>query len=396
MSNRILFDDESACKKSLLTNLTTLRNQSSSEDCSIDTELSAEFSQKNCVRDANSTNSESEEIYVSKTIKQSPFAPSNFIQNAINKLTGSREPSPSTSLRNRRPSPIRAKNDRMVSPMRANLKHERLKSPLRVSPAPLPPPRAQYRFADECEYRMNHKHRGIAVIINNKKFHASLEMPTRSGTDQDAASIEKTFTKLGFTVRLEHNKSATDMRDILGAIAKIDYSDADCLVCCLLSHGEEGLIYGTDGSVEIEHLIAPFKFNRTLVGKPKLFFIQACRGTKLMDGIDTNPYTIQYVNKIPIEADFLIAYSTVAGYYSWRNSLNGSWFIQSLCEMLNLHGNSMELLHVLTAVNRKVAYHYESNADQASMSGKRQIPCVLSMLTKELYFKPKMQYVADV
>lgn len=32
------------------------------------------------------------------------------------------------------------------------------------------------RFADECEYRMNHSRRGVALIINNKKFDPRLEM----------------------------------------------------------------------------------------------------------------------------------------------------------------------------------------------------------------------------
>ena len=115
-----------------------------------------------------------------------------------------------------------------------------------------------------------------------------------------------------------------------------------------------------------------------------------------MDGIDTNPYKVQYVNKIPMEADFLVAYSTIAGYYSWRNSVNGSWFIQSLCEMLSLYGNKLEIMQILTAVNRKVAYHYESNASDPAMSGKRQIPCIVTMLTKELYFKPKQQQCSDI
>jgi hypothetical protein len=32
------------------------------------------------------------------------------------------------------------------------------------------------RFADECEYRMNHSKRGIALIINNKNFDPRLDM----------------------------------------------------------------------------------------------------------------------------------------------------------------------------------------------------------------------------
>jgi hypothetical protein len=32
------------------------------------------------------------------------------------------------------------------------------------------------RFADECEYRMNHSKRGIALIINNKNFDPRIDM----------------------------------------------------------------------------------------------------------------------------------------------------------------------------------------------------------------------------
>jgi len=53
-----------------------------------------------------------------------------------------------------------------------------------------------------------------------------------------------------------------------------------------------------------------------------------------MEGVDSNPFETQYVNKLPMEADFLFAYSTVSGYFSWRNSTNGSWFIQSLCNYI--------------------------------------------------------------
>jgi len=101
-----------------------------------------------------------------------------------------------------------------------------------------------------------------------------------------------------------------------------------------MSHGEEGSIYGVDKSIDLDQIINPFKLNKTLAGKPKLFFIQACRGNKFMEGVDSNPFETQYVNKLPMEADFLFAYSTVSGYFSWRNSTNGSWFIQSLCNYI--------------------------------------------------------------
>jgi len=248
------------------------------------------------------------------------------------------------------------------------------------------------RFADENEYRMNNAKRGTAVIINNKIFDSRLEMPTRDGTDKDAASLEFCLRKLGFEIRLFHNCSAFLMRDLLLRYAKADHSDSDCFLCVIMSHGENGVIYGIDQEIEIERLIDPFKANRTLSGKPKLFFIQACRGTRLMEGIDSNPFEVNYVSKIPMEADFLIGYSTIAGYYSWRNSLNGSWFIQSLCSILNEYGDSLEIMQLLTAVNRRVAYYYESNTTDSFMHGKKQVPCIVSMLTKELYFRPKSNF----
>ncbi len=47
-------------------------------------------------------------------------------------------------------------------------------------------------------------------------------------------------------------------------------------VCVLLSHGEDGRIFGTDDYIELKELFALFRGDcgKSLVGKPKLFFIQ--------------------------------------------------------------------------------------------------------------------------
>ena len=44
--------------------------------------------------------------------------------------------------------------------------------------------------------------------------------------------------------------------------------------------------------------------------------------------------------KIPLHADFLIAYSTIPGFYSWRNTTAGSWFVQALCHVLQREAGS--------------------------------------------------------
>lgn len=104
---------------------------------------------------------------------------------------------------------------------------------------------------------------------------------------------------------------------------------------------------------------------------------------------------------IPTLADFMIAYSTVPGndwmkplnyiqmnnicaigYASWRNTENGSWFIQSLCHIFKEYGKYEDLLSMMTMVLLKVA---------TLGKGYAQIPCVTSQLIRRVYFYPKMK-----
>ena len=77
------------------------------------------------------------------------------------------------------------------------------------------------------------------------------------------------------------------------------------------------------------------------------------------------------------------------GYFSWRNSSKGSWFVQALHKMLNEYAFKMDFLRLLTRVNYEVAYEFESNASAPHMNKKKQIPSIVSMLTKDLYFTEK-------
>ncbi|XP_059830341.1 caspase-3-like [Hypanus sabinus] len=251
-------------------------------------------------------------------------------------------------------------------------------------------------FADPCmKYNMNYQHIGTCIIFNNKNFHPSTGMSIRNGTDKDASNLMKTFKNLGFHTEILNDQTCQQMFQKLSNVAKSDHSQMAAFICVFLSHGEEGLLYGTDGLEEIKTFTSIFRGDlcRSLIGKPKLFFIQACRGNEFdagveTDGIETDskgePATS--LQKIPIEADFLYAYSTAPGYYSWRNTANGSWFIQALCHVLDSYGKKLELMQLLTRVNHKVALEFESNTDANYSSAKKQIPCIISMLTKEFYF----------
>lgn len=244
-------------------------------------------------------------------------------------------------------------------------------------------------------YRMDHAKRGQFIIVNNKKFNPSTRMGERTGTDADAAGLFAKFKGLGFTCKIYHNLTAYEMLKLMLEVSKADHSDSDCLGVAVLSHGDDGIVYGIDQVVKIDTLVAPFKGDKcpSLLGKPKIFIIQACRGANLDHGAqhDAQAEGQAQVYKIPTEADIVYAYSTVSGYFSWRNSSKGSWFIQALCNKLEKYGQTWDFMKILTYVNHQVAYEFESNASAAHMNKKKQVPSVVSMLTKELVFLPKRQ-----
>lgn len=60
--------------------------------------------------------------------------------------------------------------------------------------------------------------------------------------------------------------------------------------------------------------------------------------------------------------------------------------MQAVCEMLQRFSGELELMQIMTRVNQKVALAFESSSSLPGYSGKKQIPCIVSMLTKDLYF----------
>ncbi|KAK5899169.1 hypothetical protein CesoFtcFv8_008675 [Champsocephalus esox] len=243
--------------------------------------------------------------------------------------------------------------------------------------------------AQSFRYSLNFPCIGQCIIINNKNFERRTGMNQRNGTDVDAANAMKVFGKMGYKTKVYNDQSVDQMVQVLTSASKEDHSSYASFVCVLLSHGDEGVFFGTDGSVELKFLTSLFRGDRckSLVGKPKLFFIQACRGTELDAGIEADSGE-DGTTRIPVEADFLYAFSTAPGYYSWRNTSSGSWFMQSLCEMISKYGKELELQHILTRVNHKVAVEFESVSYSPGFNAKKQIPCIVSMLTKEMYFSP--------
>ena len=178
-----------------------------------------------------------------------------------------------------------------------------------------------------------------------------------------------------------------------------------------MSHGNEEGILGVDGeSIPVENITAKFHGDSCpqLSTKPKLFFIQACRGDIDDKGYfvprgpmskgDISPDSeepIEMPVKLPSEADFLIAYSTTKGHTAYKRYTDsikyatehsaslGSWFISCMVQIFRANSHQEDLMTMLTKVNKAMCELYTGASPS---SGCKQISCQLSMLTKKVYF----------
>lgn len=155
------------------------------------------------------------------------------------------------------------------------------------------------------------------------------------------------FQFLGFLVEEHNDLDANEIKRLMTEYSK-DVRHGDCFVCCVMSHGDQYGIFGIDKkSCTLKDIRSPFDGVNcpSLVNKPKVFIIQACRGGELQKKVlvktdasggepdlESDHVTDDYT--IASGSDFLTVMSTVEGCVSLRNRYSGTLFIQSLCKYL--------------------------------------------------------------
>ncbi|EFN67188.1 Caspase-1, partial [Camponotus floridanus] len=251
---------------------------------------------------------------------------------------------------------------------------------------------------DADRYNMNHKNRGKCIIFNHEEFDS---VEKRQGSTTDVMRLKKSFGRLGFDIEIENDLSHTEVMNKIEKLRQYDHTNNDCLCIIVLTHGlQNDLIWAKDVAYKSEKIWKPFTADKctTLAGKPKLFFFQACRGDQVDSGVVLSPRNSTPLEatdtitsyKIPTHADFLIAHSSVQDFYTWRNPVEGTWYIQCLCKILDEYGTEMDLISMLTLTARKVATDFASNNPKdETMHGMKQVPSVTSMLIRSIYFPPK-------
>jgi caspase 7 len=261
-------------------------------------------------------------------------------------------------------------------------------------------------------YNMNHKQRGKALVINIRTYNPNPnELNERVWSVKDVENLQHTLGYLEFDFKLCQNFTKSQIEhEIKEMASSVDHSNSDCFLCVVMSHGNEDKIVTSDNKeMSFEEIMAPIKSCASLSDKPKLFFFQACRGDNEMenprersrsdsgastssaagvtdsainsDSLDTNKKT-----RSNAESDLLVYNATLPNYYAFGTENSGTYFIKSVCEVLNDAyknlPNNLPLSQMITKINQKVE------------KTKIQVADPIYRLKKEVYFAPKKVSIA--
>ena len=197
----------------------------------------------------------------------------------------------------------------------------------------IPPVESDKRpYSHRGFYPMNSARHGVALIINNKEFQ-STSHKSRRGTDRDEQNLTETWQYLGYHVIIQRNctrdKLACTFRDIDKLLIEAQNSQNvanDSFVCCILSHGKEGEVFGSDSRpLEYTRMQRYLGASKILRSKPKVLVIQACQGSRQGSKAieDYLPDVGADGGMISEYSDFYLCCASVDGDRSYRDIFTG-------------------------------------------------------------------------
>lgn len=195
------------------------------------------------------------------------------------------------------------------------------------------------------QYKMDSDPRGFCLIINNRIFGDALKH--YEWNEIDEKQLEKLFRDdLSFTVTVKRYLRGKQMLDLATQFSQMDHGKYDAFVFIIMSDGGErdAVCCVDDESIGIELLMSHFQASKcpSLENKPKLFFVQACRGNRAgdvsSDAIRRHLSDFTLPRSVcPNEADFLLFFVTTPVYQSFRHPWNGSPFIQVYTYVISIN-----------------------------------------------------------
>ena len=133
-------------------------------------------------------------------------------------------------------------------------------------------------------------------MINNFKFKENTGLKFRGGAEKDEKDLKELLGRKKFEIFKTANGDSTtnltdqQMEDILDDVGKNE-GNHDSLILVISSHGEEGVVFGTDHrkdsimEIKTNKIVQKF-MNKNWAGKPKIVIFQACQGDVFDHGVE--------------------------------------------------------------------------------------------------------------
>uniref|UniRef100_A0A0D9R4J0 Caspase 2 n=1 Tax=Chlorocebus sabaeus TaxID=60711 RepID=A0A0D9R4J0_CHLSB len=228
-----------------------------------------------------------------------------------------------------------------------------------------------YQTHFQLAYRLQSRPRGLALVLSNVHFTGEKELEFRSGGDVDHSTLVTLFKLLGYDVHVLRDQTAQEMQEKLQNFARLPaHRVTDSCIVALLSHGVEGAIYGVDGKLlQLQEVFRLFDNANcpSLQNKPKMFFIQACRGDETDRGVDQQDGKNHAGSpgceesdagkeklpkmRLPTRSDMICGYACLKGTAAMRNTKRGSWYIEALTQVFSERACDMHVADMLVKVN---------------------------------------------
>ncbi|XP_017054530.1 caspase-8 [Drosophila ficusphila] len=257
-------------------------------------------------------------------------------------------------------------------------------------------PASPLRKKDALE--LSRENAGIALIINQREFHRDVNEDLkkylapntprrRDGTDVDERRLTAVFSAMGYNVESHSNVDHLSIVQLIRSACDRSLL-RDSLVVCILTHGFEEAVYGSNSIAlritDIENVMCSYD---SLFNKPKLLIIQACQEEAPKKGEESPqglPFKIDVITQSPGQhVNMVRAMSTVNGFSALRHTHSGSWFIQSLCDAIEQHSASEHIADILTIVTNKVA-------EKRGKNDECMVPKFNSTFRQHVYFPPRL------
>lgn len=228
--------------------------------------------------------------------------------------------------------------------------------------------------------------RGIAVLVTCD-YDGTPHISTLKATNDDAREMRKTFEQLGYDIKQLKNEEAT-VPAVSALVAQLSqymkeyngpvYNDdggIKAITFAFAGHGSnENVVFTNDNQNlflrdVVKPLVDPASTGRKCHKIPKLFFIDACRGTK--------DITVPRARAIDdIEGNFNIEYATIEGY----KAFDDSWTPVLARE---LRENEDTYQNVMAEARRKAHEKYKLQQPQAQVQ--------VNIGPFKLYYKEKRE-----